>query len=56
MYHLAYKVPCLDQAVEDFTAKGARQICDAVPAVAFFGKRITFLLIPNMALFELIEA
>ena len=55
MYHLAYEVPSLDQAVADFTAKGSRQVSEAVPAVAFAGRRIVFLMLPNMALFELIE-
>jgi methylmalonyl-CoA/ethylmalonyl-CoA epimerase len=54
MYHLAYEVPDVQVALEAMTAGGARIVRPPVPAVAFDGRHITFLMLPNRLLVELI--
>jgi len=54
LYHLAYIVPDLDLEVTRLRGQGAKTVVPPVPAVAFEGRRITFLMLPNMMLVELI--
>ena len=54
MYHLAWEAEDLDQGVAHFTAERARIVVPPVAAVAFGGRRITFLMLPNLQLIELI--
>jgi len=54
LYHLAYLVPDLDGEVTRLRGQGAKTVVSPVPAVAFAGRRITFLMLPNMMLVELI--
>jgi methylmalonyl-CoA/ethylmalonyl-CoA epimerase len=55
LYHLAYAVG-LDMQSELFAlrAQGAKQVVAPVPAIAFGGAEICFLMMPNMLLVELI--
>lgn len=55
MYHLAYEVDELEQAVEAVARSGARTLGAPVPAVAFDGRRTCFLMLRNLFLAELIE-
>jgi methylmalonyl-CoA/ethylmalonyl-CoA epimerase len=54
LYHLAYEVPDVDGASAAMTADGARMVRAPVPAVAFDGRLITFLMLPSRLLVELI--
>ena len=55
MYHMAYEVAALDIAISNLGEGGAKLLVPPVPAVAFAGRRISFLMLPNMLLVELIE-
>lgn len=55
MYHLAYEVDDLAAQSERLIASGAKQVVAPVPAVAFAGRSITFLMLPNLSLIELIS-
>jgi len=54
MYHLAYETDDLDAASAQIRGQGAKLVVPPVPAVAFDSRRITFLMLPNMLLTELI--
>jgi methylmalonyl-CoA/ethylmalonyl-CoA epimerase len=56
LYHLAYEVPALGQAAAAAKAAGARQVSRPEPAVAFDGRPISFFMLRNRLLIELIEA
>lgn len=56
LYHQAYEVQDLDSAIERHTRAGAVVVSKPVPAVAFGGRRVSFLMLPTMFLVELIEA
>lgn len=55
-YHSCYEVDDLDGAIEDLSAAGAILVGPALPAVAFAGRRIAWLFLPNHHLIELLEA
>lgn len=55
VYHQAFETPCLNSAINYFTSLRARVTVHPVSAVAFGGRRIAFLMLPNMQLIELIE-
>lgn len=55
MYHLAYEVDDIEHARAQLLASGAKTTVEPVPAVAFGGRKISFLLLPNLLLVELIE-
>lgn len=54
-YHSCYEVEDLDGAIEDLSAAGAILVGPALPAVAFAGRRIAWLFLPNHHLIELLE-
>ncbi|MEO8448393.1 MAG: VOC family protein [Gemmatimonadota bacterium] len=54
LYHLAWEADDLPAASEHFVAQRARVVVPPVPAVAFGGRLITFLMLPNLQLIELI--
>jgi len=56
LYHLAWEAEDLAGASDAFVARRARVVVPPVAAVAFGGRRISFLMLPNMQLIELIEA
>jgi methylmalonyl-CoA/ethylmalonyl-CoA epimerase len=56
MYHLAYEVRSLPEAMDRLIAGRARVVSDPRAAVAFGGRQIAFLALPNMQLVEIIEA
>ncbi|HOU59888.1 MAG TPA: VOC family protein [Kiritimatiellia bacterium] len=53
-YHLAYEVPDLEAALTELRKERAKVVVPPVPAVAFQGRRIAFVLFPNLFLMELI--
>ena len=55
IYHHAYETPDLETSLERLLAAGARVTRPPTPAVAFDGRRIVFVMLPNMMLIELIE-
>jgi methylmalonyl-CoA/ethylmalonyl-CoA epimerase len=55
MYHLAYLVADLPLELARLQATGARLVAVPVPAVAFGGRAIAFLMLPNMMLVEFIQ-
>jgi methylmalonyl-CoA/ethylmalonyl-CoA epimerase len=56
LYHQAFETPALAKALEDFCGRRARVVVEPVPAVAFGGRRIAFVVLRTMMLVELIEA
>ena len=55
MYHLGYEVPDIDSAICAALDADARQVTSPVPAVAFGGRRIAFLMLRVPLMLELIE-
>lgn len=56
LYHLCYEVEDLDAEVSRFRKKGCLPISAPVPATAFGGRRIVFLMTPQHDLIEFIGA
>ena len=55
LYHLCYEVDDLDRELERFRSKGCLPLGKPVPAAAFKGRRIVFLLTRERDLIELVE-
>jgi len=55
IYHQAFEVPDIRNAIASLRAAGARVVVEPVPAVAFDGREISFLLLPNGLLVEVIQ-
>jgi len=55
VYHLCYEVDDLDGEIQRFRRKGCLPLGKQVPAAAFNGRRIVFLLTPQRDLIELVE-
>ena len=56
LYHLAYCVPQLGAAIDAMRARRGKLVVAPVPAVAFGGRRIAFVMLPNRLLIELISS
>jgi methylmalonyl-CoA/ethylmalonyl-CoA epimerase len=56
MYHLAYLTQELEQSIEALRKQRAKLVVSPIPAVAFGGRRIAFLMLANRMLVELISA
>lgn len=56
LYHLCYEVDDLDAEIARFRAKRCMPLGRPVPAAAFNGRRIVFLLTPQRDLIELLSA
>jgi len=56
IYHHAYETPDLDASLARLLEAGARVARPPLPAVAFGGRRVAFVMLPNMMLVELIDA
>ena len=56
MYHIGYKTRALIGAIEHMRASGGKVIVPPVAAVAFGGREIAFVMLPNRLLVELIAA
>lgn len=56
IYQQAYETSTFDDSVAQFQASGARVVSPPVPAVAFGGRRICFVMLRTMTLIELVEA
>ena len=54
LYHLAYLAPRLDATIGAMRAQRAKLVVAPVPAVAFGGREIAFVVLPNRLLVELI--
>lgn len=55
-YHFGYEVAALEAEVDRLKSVGAILVTPPQPAVAFGGRRISFLMLKNLLLVELIEA
>jgi methylmalonyl-CoA/ethylmalonyl-CoA epimerase len=55
-YHLAWETPHFDDALRGALAARGRIVVEPVAAVAFDQRLITFLMMPNLQLIELIQA
>lgn len=55
IYHFGYQVAELESAIEWTRSQRAKVIVAPVPAAAFAGRRISFVMFPNRLLLELIE-
>ena len=55
LYHLAYECSDITAAIDHYRKEGAKLMVPPVPAIAFSGRLIAFLMLPNMLLIELIE-
>lgn len=55
-YQQAYESPTFDATVAALTATGARVVSPPVPAVAFGGRRICFVMLRTMTLVEIVES
>jgi methylmalonyl-CoA/ethylmalonyl-CoA epimerase len=56
LYHLCYEVDDLEATIARFRRKRCLPLAAAVPAVAFDGRRIVFMMTPQRDLVELVEA
>lgn len=56
LYHLAYETADLDASLAHLRRGRAKLVVAPVPAVAFGGRLIAFVMMPNMMLVELIAA
>jgi methylmalonyl-CoA/ethylmalonyl-CoA epimerase len=54
LYHLAYQTPDLAQTLAELRQTGAKVMVGPVPAVAYSGRLIAFVMLRNMLLVELI--
>lgn len=54
MYHMAYIVKDLSASLASLKSQGARVVVAPVPAAAFGGRNISFVMLPNLLLVELI--
>jgi methylmalonyl-CoA/ethylmalonyl-CoA epimerase len=55
IYHQAFEVPYIRDSIAALRATGARVVVEPVPAIAFDGREISFLLLPNGLLIEVIQ-
>lgn len=55
-YHVCYEVLDMERTLADLRAKGCLVISGPVPAVAFEGRRIAWLLMPTRQVIELVES
>lgn len=55
MYHLAYEVPDIALATGALKEKGAKVVVPPVESVAFKGRKISFIMMRNSMLVEIIE-
>lgn len=53
-YHIAYYVQDIEKAVEIFTRNRAKIVAPLKHSV-YFGKRVCFMILPNMMMIELVE-
>jgi methylmalonyl-CoA/ethylmalonyl-CoA epimerase len=56
LYHLAYEIEDLEGGIAGFRKQGAKLVVSPVAATAFAQRRISFLMLPNLLLIELIAA
>jgi methylmalonyl-CoA/ethylmalonyl-CoA epimerase len=56
MYHQAYEVESMEPALATLTAQHAVVVSRPKPAIAFGGRKVAFLMLPNGLLIELIES
>ena len=56
LYHVCYKVPNVEKAIDHLRASGCLLVSGPTPAVAYDGRPIAWLYTPNRQLTELVEA
>lgn len=56
IYHQAFEIGSLDECIRDLERSGAFTVRAPMPATAFAGRPIAFVMLRNLALVELIQA
>ena len=56
IYHQAFEATDLQGSIDELVADNARVVVEPVPAVAFGGRHIAFLMLRTMSLVELIQS
>ncbi len=56
IYHQAYEAPAFEETIATLRAANFKLVTGPVPAVAFEGRQIAFLVAPNLNVIEIIEA
>lgn len=56
MYHQAFEVDSMERALTRLTGQRAVVVSRPKPAIAFEGRKVAFLMLPNRLLVELIES
>ena len=56
IYHQAFETDAFASDLDGLTARGRKVTAGPIPAVAFGGRNIAFVLLPTLNLIELIEA
>ena len=56
IYHQAFEVDVLESSIAKLESQRGKLMSAPVPAVAFGGRRICFVMMPNLMLVELIES
>ena len=54
--HICYRVEDLESSIQAMVANGAKVVREPLPAVAFDGRRVTFLYTRERELIEFVEA
>jgi methylmalonyl-CoA/ethylmalonyl-CoA epimerase len=55
LYHLAYSVTSLSAEIDRMRERNAKLMLPPIPAVAFGGRKVAFIMLPNFLLIELME-
>jgi methylmalonyl-CoA/ethylmalonyl-CoA epimerase len=55
MYHYGYLVDSVESTMQEYVARRAMVVSPPKPSIAFGGRPIAFLMLPNLFLIELIE-
>ena len=55
MYHLAFTIPIMETGLRQLLQNRGRTVVHPVSAVAFGGRQIAFVMLPNLMLIELIS-
>jgi methylmalonyl-CoA/ethylmalonyl-CoA epimerase len=56
LYHLAWETPDIGVALDQLRAARGKVVVPPVPAVAFGGRSVSFVMLPNMLMIELISS
>ena len=55
-YHICYESESLDAEIEELKAQGYKVVIEPIPAVAFGGRRVVFMMNIGFGLMEIVES